>query len=192
MTAFRSAPKVNAIPTDGPVGAKLRAEASPFVLRCLDSVAIDRSLPALDMPCGRGRHSRLLSHRGFDVVGADIDPLSLSVVRAPGSRWTISPVIIDARAPLPFRRETFGLAMIVHFVEDGIIPAVAALVAHGGYLIFETFGFNGENWRDLPQSGEIRKLVEPDFEILSYQERHSPQPTIRSVSVKLCAKKRAA
>lgn len=164
-------------------------DASPFVVRCLNTIEADHSLPALDLPCGNGRHCRLLSNLGFYTVGADIDPRRLANVNKPPMSATTNTVRLDAQFGLPFRHETFGLALVVHFVQEGIISAIGSLLAGGGYLIFETFGFNGDNWMQLPQAGEIRTAVQKDFEILAYRE-HRPKSSAESVvSVRLLARK---
>ncbi len=168
---------------------RLRLDSSPFVLRCLGSLNVDLALPALDLPCGNGRHARLLSSLGLNVVVADIDAGCLAKAAHSIPPGTINAVMVDARSGLPFRRHAFGLAMIVHFTEPGIVPAVAALVAPGGYLIYETFGFSGENWKQLPQPKEIFDSVRDNFDILKYQERKSPNPGVMTVSVNLFAKR---
>lgn len=166
---------------------------SPFVSRCLSCAELDHALPVLDIPCGRGRHSHLLSDLGYDVVGIDIDMASLVAMmtrdRQPGAGEVLS-VKADARNSLPFCPRSFGLALIIHFVSDGIIPAVGALIAPGGYLIYETFGSNGGNWLQLQNPGEAKKAAAAEFDILAYEERPAVRPGVRAAAVKLFARKK--
>jgi SAM-dependent methyltransferase len=168
-------------------------QSSPFVLRCINSVELNRARPVLDIPCGLGRHSLLLLERGYNVVGADIDICCLTSLReqaikdAPGR---ISLLKVDATSELPFRSYAFGLALIVHYVERSIISVVEPLIAPGGYLIYETFGFNGNNWQQLPQARELKNVVASNFELLVYQEKSHPKHAGHSVSVKVFARKK--
>ncbi len=168
------------------VSDPIRSDSSSFVLRCLDGADVDRTLPVLDIPCGRGRHARVLASLGLNVVGSDIDAGRLAETRA-----TAPVVKADALAGLPFRSRSFGLVLVVHFTGAGLVAAVADLVAPGGYLLFETFGFNGDNWKQLPLAGEVLRDVGSGFEVLKYHERKSPNLDVGSVSVKLFAKRRA-
>jgi SAM-dependent methyltransferase len=178
-----------------PINSQLSSNegsSSPFVLRCIKNIELNRTLPVLDIPCGHGRHSFLLSERGYEVVGADIDSRCLTSMREHVFRVAekrISLLRVDARSKLPFPSHAFGLALIVHYVERSIISSVEPLIAPGGYLIYETFGFNGNNWQQLPQAGEVKSLVASNFDILVYREKLAHRHSGHPVSVKLFAKK---
>jgi len=156
---------------------------SGFVVRCLRTVSPNPGFPALDIPCGRGRHSRLLSGMGYRVVCADIDPECLDAVRP------LSAVRLDARVGLPFAPCTFGLVMVVDFVAGPSISEIFALTAPGGFVIYETFGLRGRNWIELHRPGEMREMLERNFDILEYRETPSRNPEIESVSVKALARR---
>ena len=54
----------------------------------------------MDLACGRGRHSRFIHARGFDVTGLDLSPASIADARlheAPGLRFGVQ----DMRKPFP-------------------------------------------------------------------------------------------
>jgi SAM-dependent methyltransferase len=179
-----------------PINSQLspnEGNSSPFVLQCIRNIELNRTLPILDIPCGRGRHSFLLSERGYDVVGADIDSRCLTSVREhafKNAEGRISLLKVDARSKLPFRPHAFGLALIVHYVERSIISSVEPLIAPSGYLIYESFGFNGNNWQQLPEAGEVKSVVALNFDILVYREKPDIRHLGHAVSVKLFAKKR--
>lgn len=96
--------------------------------------------------------------------------------------------MVDAEQPLPFCTEAFDLALVIHYVSDNIIEAVCPLVRPGGFLIYESFGAHGNNWKDLPLAGQTSKRV-PGFELLDFRERAVRDTTERKVTVKMLAKK---
>ncbi len=53
-------------------------EAAAFINRLLDFLKPSADSLMLDLACGRGRHSRILAARGFDVTGVDIAPDSIA------------------------------------------------------------------------------------------------------------------
>lgn len=53
-------------------------EAEAFLERLIDHLRPAPGSRALDVACGKGRHSRFLAARGFDVTGIDISPESIA------------------------------------------------------------------------------------------------------------------
>src|SRR5215218_5621694 len=47
-------------------------EAQKFITRLIDHLKPPADSRMLDVACGRGRHSRFLASKGFDVTGIDI------------------------------------------------------------------------------------------------------------------------
>jgi SAM-dependent methyltransferase len=148
-------------------------EYSKFVVEAIRSIHC-RGRLALDIPSGEGRHSRFLASQGFQVVSADLDMKALlrgtSANRRP-ERQTITSVRLDAAKPLPFRPGTFDLALIVHVQMDSILPQIESVIKKGGFLVLETFGAHGENWRSLPLASELGSQLEEVFHLLKYVER---------------------
>jgi len=165
-------------------------KSSSFVLACLAKPGLEPPGRALDIPCGFGRHASLFAQMGFTVVALDIDPARVAVTNgASAGSGTISAVTGDAAAGLPFERDSFDLAVIVHYVSPRILRDVEAVLRPGGHLVFETFGAQGQNWIDLPKPREVSETLRPGFEILVYRERKAG-PDDQAVSVKLLARKR--
>ena len=125
------------------------------------------------MPCGSGRHAELLVDQGFTTVVADIDPsclrLAVQVLQAE-ARGSLCAVQLDASLPLPFREGVFDLVVVVHAPYLSILLNAAPTVRSGGYLVFETFGAQGENWRALPRRRQVAEQLSTDFEALVYRE----------------------
>ena len=56
-------------------------EARQFIHRLLDHLKPPPDARMLDVACGRGRHSRFLAEKGFDVTGIDISPDSIAFAK---------------------------------------------------------------------------------------------------------------
>lgn len=168
--------------------AAAAASASPSK----EIVRIEPKLPSgaliLDAPCGFGRNALYLAKRGHHVVCADHDVSRLEFVK--GACPNLHAVHCDLNARgLPFAEERFDALLIVHF-----IPArwerLLTLLRPGGLLIIETMGGQGENYRELPQSGSLRTVLNEKFDCESYHERHVGPALADAVVVKLEARKR--
>jgi SAM-dependent methyltransferase len=144
---------------------------SPWVRSSLKQISSVPSGLALDIPCGRGRHSHLLMELGFQVMGADIDAEALGIAAAhPRAGESFLGVQLDALEPLPFSTETFDLLVVIHPHSLQVMSNALACLRIGGYLIYETFGAQGENWRLLPKASEIPVDMLANFMVLSCKE----------------------
>lgn len=56
-------------------------EAAEFILQLIDRLRPLSESRMLDIACGRGRHSKLLASKGFDVTGIDLSPRSIEEAR---------------------------------------------------------------------------------------------------------------
>jgi len=56
-------------------------EASAFITRLLNHLKPAPGAKLLDVACGRGRHSKLLAAKGFDVTGIDLAPSSIAIAK---------------------------------------------------------------------------------------------------------------
>jgi SAM-dependent methyltransferase len=148
-----------------------RSGLSPWVRASLRRLV---SLPpglALDIPCGRGRHSRLLVELGFRVIGADLDIEALrAAVADPQVVGRFVAVQLDAMRPLPVAPETIDLLMVIHPHSLEVLSGALTCLRVGGYLIYETFGAQGENWRLLPRPRQIPDEMLTGFDALACKE----------------------
>jgi SAM-dependent methyltransferase len=155
---------------------KERLPTSAFVRECLGRIGTVGGW-ALDVPCGEGRHATLLASRGLCVVAADLDSNCLHGIlqnsRSKSDPPSIVVVKLDATVPLPFQPQSFGLAVVVHPLCLDVLVNALPTVRSEGYLIFESFGAQGGNWRALPRPRQIAELLAPEFEALVYDESHA-------------------
>jgi SAM-dependent methyltransferase len=79
-------------------------------------------------------------------------------------------VCLNALRPLPFPHETFDLVVVIHPHSVDVLAEAKASLRGGGYLILETFGAHGENWRDLPRPQQIAEELLAGFEVLACKE----------------------
>lgn len=105
---------------------------------------------ALDLACGRGRHSINLAKRGYTVTGADLSPTALEIA---GEKARIQHISIDfkrhdMRQPLP---EKFDLVVNLftsfgYFEDDDenqrVIESIATMLRPNGMVVIDFLNSN--------------------------------------------------
>src|SRR5262245_28211984 len=108
----------------------------------------------LDAGCGFGRNAVALAARGLSLVCLDCDHnrlkdlarLGPSKLKEAGpSSGTLYPVCADVKF-WPFPRNCFSAIICVHIVGDALLEACRHSLVRNGYLYFETFGNQGQNY----------------------------------------------
>jgi len=56
-------------------------EAAAFIHLLLEHLHPPAGVRMVDIACGRGRHSKILAARGYDVTGIDLSPASIEIAR---------------------------------------------------------------------------------------------------------------
>jgi hypothetical protein len=69
-----------------------------------------------------------------------------------------------------------------------LFPSMLDSLRTGGYVYLETFGDQGENYRDLPRSGEIRAALGDHVDLKYYREKAAGPKRDNAVSVKALAR----
>ncbi len=144
-------------------------------------------VPALDLPCGFGRHSLYLSQKFDTVVCADYDR-DVFYDRWFDGNQSLAPIILNANKNLPFKSESFGLVAIIHFYSNELFANIRYILKPGGIVIFESFGGQGENWRELPAKDNFKESLDGAFEILYFKEK-VVGPEKSNITVKMVARK---
>jgi SAM-dependent methyltransferase len=165
--------------------------ASAFVVRWTGALAtaVPRPRRALDVAMGRGRHARLLARSGFRVFGVDahFDAVRDAVARAGAEGTRVRGWCADlTRSPLP--RAWFALVVVTRYLQRDLFPALAASLAPGGVLLYETFteaqralGRGPSSPAHLLRPGELRAAFS-DLELLFYEEALAPEAVARLVA----------
>lgn len=143
--------------------------ASLFLTKCLGQRLSLPNQLAVDLGCGRGRHLALLAQHGFHAVGADRDWDALKQAR----RHCRTALLLqcDILDSLPLRPGSVGLVVAVHVPLPDVMRTFPGILAVGGYAILESVPGHGENWRELPKRGALRRLIDPRFLVLDLSER---------------------
>lgn len=144
---------------------------SPFVVAQSDRLRESAPLgPCLDLACGRGRHARFAARLGLRVVALDRDADALRALAGDA----IAPLRADAESAfgLPLAARRFGAVIVTRFLFRPLAPAISALLAPGGLLVYETFlarqrerGTGPKSPAFLLEEGELPRLF-PQLEIL--------------------------
>jgi SAM-dependent methyltransferase len=85
-------------------GKRDENEAGVLIHRLIDYLAPQPGAKMLDLACGKGRHSRILSELGFDVTGLDLSENSIAEAQKHSSE-NLHFVVHDMRKP--FKDQTF-------------------------------------------------------------------------------------
>ncbi len=145
---------------------------SPWLFECGD--LIPRTGRALDVACGRGRHTLLLASTGLDVTGLDRDAHALARLQDQADRLglTIRTRVVDLEADQPdLGDDGYDLVIVTRYLHRPLFPQLLLSLAPGGVLIYETFlerqaeSGHPKNPAFLLKPGELATLVRP-LEIL--------------------------
>jgi SAM-dependent methyltransferase len=145
---------------------------------------------ARDLACGHGRHARDLAERVSRGTAVDRDPPALeSLARVPGVR------IVQADlegAPWPFERGVFDGVVVVNYLHRPLFDALAASLAPGGVLIYETFMQGNERYGKpsnpdfLLRPGELAEAWRGRLEVVAFEQGRVARPK-PAVVQRICA-----
>jgi len=185
----KAAPAPAAEPAPAPApGGHGKEAASPWVLRF--AAAVPPGATVLDVACGRGRHARLFAAQGCRVDAVDIDAEAGEALRdATGVRFL--------RADLeggdwPYARSSFDAIVVTNYLHRPLLPRLAAALAPGGLLIYETFLAGNERFGKpsnpdfLLRPRELLEVYGGTLAVLAFEEGVVSLPRPARVS-RLCA-----
>jgi SAM-dependent methyltransferase len=102
---------------------------------------IRRGGRVLDLAAGAGRHTRLLLDMGFAVTAVDRDIDGLRELA--GARCDIRAIDLETDEPWPLGGLYDGV-VVTNYLYRPLFAPIAAALAPGGVLIFETFAAGNE------------------------------------------------
>jgi len=140
----------------------------------------------LDLACGGGRHARFLAGLGHEVTAVDREPQSL-----PGARFIRAD--LEDGSPWPLPGELFEGIVVANYLHRPLFAPIAAALAPGGVLIYETFMLGNErfgrpsNPAFLLAPGELWTAF-GGLHLIAFEQGLSLQPK-PAVMQRLCARR---
>jgi SAM-dependent methyltransferase len=161
---------------------------SPWVVRW--AAVVRPGGDVLDVACGHGRHARYLATQGCRVTAADRDPAALArLAGVPG----VHTVQVDLEgAAWPFGSGAFDGVVVANYLHRPLFDALAASLAPGGVLIYETFMQGNERY-GKPSNPDF--LLRPDeladawrgrLEVVAFEQGRVERPK-PAVVQRICA-----
>jgi SAM-dependent methyltransferase len=145
---------------------------APWVERHAHLIAADARV--LDLACGSGRHARFFAGRGCRVDAVDRD-----AALAPGfADWpAIHFLAADLEAgPWPYADGLFDALIVTNYLHRPLLPRLAAALAPGGVLLYETFALGNERYGRpsnpdyLLRPGELFAAFGTVLHVLAYED----------------------
>jgi SAM-dependent methyltransferase len=128
----------------------------------------------LDLAAGNGRHTRYFNGLGFQVTALDRDVSALGDLAAGGVE--VLAVDLEDGSPWPLGDRQFDGIVVTNYLHRPLFPRLAAALAPGGVLIYETFGRGNERFGRpsnpdfLLRPGELLEFaVSHGFQVLAYE-----------------------
>ena len=126
--------------------------------------------------------------RGLDVVAVDRSPQSI-----PGARFLLAD--LEDGSPWPLGEARFEGIVVTNYLHRPLFPRIAAALAPGGVLIYETFMLGNEkfgrpsNPAFLLRPGELREAF-AELTVQGFEEGAVVEPKPAMIQ-RLCATKAA-
>lgn len=129
----------------------------------------------LDLACGNGRHARFFAARGHRVIACDRDAVALAGMAGVAGTETRHADLEDG-SPWPFADSQFDAVVVTNYLHRPLLPAIAAAVARGGVLLYETFVLGNERYgkpsnpRFLLRRDELLEAFGRDLVVAGYEQ----------------------
>src|SRR3546814_10655610 len=91
----------------------------------------------LDLACGHGRHARMFLANGHPVTALDRDTAGIADLTGRRGFDAVAADLEDG-SPWPLPDRSFAAVIVTNYMHRPLFPALAASVAPGGLLIYET------------------------------------------------------
>lgn len=135
----------------------------------------------LDLAAGGGRHTRLLSARGYQVLAVDRDTTALDARFASDSAVEIRSLDLEDGGPWRLGGGFDGIVVTNYFHRALFPPMIAALGA-GGAILYETFMAGNERFGKpsnpdfLLNPGELLAAFGPALTVVAFEQGIVDEP----------------
>jgi tellurite methyltransferase len=169
------------------------SDASPHVRAHLDRLREAAVLgPVVDLACGRGRNALAIAASGIPVLGVDRSAGLLrelcGAARERGLPVRAVRADLESAPAPPLAERRCGALVVCRYLHRPLSSALEALLAPGGWLLYETFtihqrdlGYGPENPAFLLKPDELPSLF-PGLEIALHWEGVSDEPRPAAVA----------
>ncbi len=150
---------------------------SPWILENAD--LLPRGGRALDVACGRGRHTLLMASAGFSVDAVDLNPDRTGALAVTAGNLDLPVQVrnldLEAAGDVDLGQDLYELILVTRYLHRPLFPSLAQALKPGGLLLYETFttaqAQNGHptNPDFLLEPGELPRLVAP-LQVLRQRE----------------------
>jgi SAM-dependent methyltransferase len=132
-------------PYDAPLAYErlIAPRYAPIAEALVEAAALRRDDRALELGAGTGLVTRMAADRVAALVATDREPAMLEFARGAAERPTVSFVVVDYAAPLPFLDASFDVVLSgLTYVQDAREPLdeVARVVRPGGRVALAMWG----------------------------------------------------
>lgn len=152
---------------------------------------IARRGKVLDIAAGNGRHARYFNSLGHHVTAVDRDAAALQALASTGIETIVAD--LEDSSPWPLGGRRFDGIVLTNYLHRPLFPHIAAALAAGGILIYETFGVGNQrfgrpsNPNFLLRPGELLEFAAANgLQVLAYAcgevSEHKPAITQRIVA----------
>jgi SAM-dependent methyltransferase len=132
----------------------------------------------LDLAAGAGRHTRLMLGMGFAVTAADREITDLQPLA--GSRCDVRAIDLETGEPWRLGGGYDGI-VVTNYLHRPFLPELAAALAPGGVLIYETFTLGNERFGRpsnpdfLLRPGELLEVFAA-LTVIAFEQGEVPKP----------------
>jgi SAM-dependent methyltransferase len=130
---------------------------------------------ALDLAAGGGRHTQALRANGYQVVTVDRDAAALRARFADDAGCSIVELDLEDGGPWRFGGGFAGI-VVANYLHRPLLPALAAALAPGGVLIYETFMVGNERYGRpanpdfLLRPGELLEAFAASLTVVAFEQ----------------------
>lgn len=135
----------------------------------------------LDVACGSGRHARHFAALGHPVLALDRDGAALDAARGRGI--AVLAHDLEDGSPWPFEAGRFAAIVVTNYLHRPLFKKLAASLAPGGVLIYETFAMGNErfgkpsNPNFLLAPGELLALASANgLQVIAFEDGRLAHP----------------